>query len=277
MSKKSDLVEITQEYYDSKNADEFYHTVWGGEDIHVGIYEDENTPILEASNRTVKKMKEMAGNINASTDVIDIGAGYGGAARYLAANFGCRVHCLNLSKVENARNEEKNEYQRLDHLIEVVTGNFEEIPLEDEKFDLVWSEDAILHSPNKDKVFQEAYRLAKKGGTFLFTDPMQSDDCPDGVLQPILDRIHLEQLGSVKMYRELAEKVGFKEVKIIEMPEQLVNHYSSVFNRLQEVEDQLLKNGCDKEYIDNMKKGLQHWIEGGKKGYLNWGIIQFEK
>lgn len=276
MSRKDDLVEITQEYYDSKNADEFYHTVWGGEDIHIGIY-DEGTPILEASNRTVKQMVSMAGAINASTEIIDIGAGYGGAARYLAANYGCKVHCLNLSKVENARNQEKNEDKSLDHLIEVVTGNFEEIPLQDEMFDIVWSEDAILHSPNKDKVFAEAYRLVKKGGAFIFTDPMQADDCPEGVLQPILERIHLRQMGSVKMYRELASKVGFKEDEIVEMPEQLVNHYSSVLNKLQEKEKELLQNGCDKEYIENMKNGLNHWINGGKNGYLNWGILKFVK
>jgi len=219
----------------------------------------------------------MAGLVNASTEIIDIGSGYGGAARYLAANYGCKIHCLNLSKVENARNEEKNEVQRLDHLIEVVTGNFEKIPLEDERFDIVWSEDAILHSPNKEMVFAEAYRLLREGGAFIFTDPMQADDCPEGVLQPILDRIHLRQMGSVKMYRELARQVGFKEDQVIEMPDQLVNHYSAVLHKLKEKEEELRQNGCDQDYIDNMKKGLQHWIEGGKNGYLNWGILKFVK
>jgi len=26
-----------------------------------------------------------------------------------------------------------------------------------------------------------------------------------------------------------------------------------------------------------MKKGLRHWIDGGKKGYLAWGIFHFKK
>lgn len=272
-----DTVDITKEYYDSKSADEFYHTVWGGEDIHIGLYQDEKTPILEASKNTVRKMADTLDNLNSETTILDIGAGYGGAARYLAATYGCKVTCLNLSEVENERNREKNRNQGLDNLIHVVTGNFEALPFKDETFDVVWSEDAILHSGNKLKVFEEAHRVLKNGGTFIFTDPMQADDCPEGVLQPILDRIHLTQMGSVKLYKEFAAKVGLSGTGVIEMPGQLINHYAAVLNKLGEYEPVLLRNGCDTGYIVNMKKGLKHWIEGGKKNYLNWGIVTFEK
>jgi sarcosine/dimethylglycine N-methyltransferase len=29
------------------------------------------------------------------------------------------------------------------------------------------------------------------------------------------------------------------------------------------------------EYVDNMLKGLGHWVEAGQKGYLRWGILHF--
>ena len=278
MSQREALADVAEKYYDSKNADEFYHTVWGGEDIHIGMYEKPNSPIIrEASKITVSKMADELGGVTAATNILDIGAGYGGAARYLAKRFGCKVTCLNLSEVENRRNKIKNQEQNLDHLIEVVKGNFEELPFKDGSFDLVWSQDAILHSGHKDKVFQEVARILRKGGQFVFTDPMQSDDCPEGVLQPILDRIHLNQLGSVKMYKALAQEVGLSPIKMIEMPEQLVNHYSSVLNNLSKEEATLLSNGCEQEYVDKMKMGLKHWIKGGNSNYLNWGILKFEK
>ncbi len=277
MLEKEKLVDVTKEYYDSKNADEFYHTIWGGEDIHIGIYERENMPILEASHNTVRKMTSQLEGISESNEILDIGSGYGGAARYLVKTFDCKVSCLNLSDVENERNRQKNDEQELSDKITVYGGNFEEIPLKDELFDVVWSQDAILHSDRKDKVFHEAYRLLKKGGTFIFTDPMQADDCPKGVLQPILDRIHLKQLGSVKLYKELAGEVGFSISEIIEMPGQLVNHYSSVLEKLRENEGLLLEKGCEMEYITRMKKGLQHWVDGGKENYLNWGILKMVK
>src|SRR5690606_40239959 len=81
--------------------------------------------------------------------VLDLGSGYGGAARYLASTFGCRVTCLNLSEVENQRNRELTRKRGLEHLVEVREGSFEELPFEDNAFDVIWSQDAFLHRDRK--------------------------------------------------------------------------------------------------------------------------------
>ncbi|MCB1201866.1 MAG: class I SAM-dependent methyltransferase, partial [Leptospiraceae bacterium] len=189
------VVAITREYYNSSDADEFYFRIWGGEDIHVGIYLTENEPIAAASRRSVETMTKQL-NISAASRVLDLGSGYGGAARYLAEKFKCKIVCLNLSETENERNRELNKIMNLNDFIEVVDADFSEIPYSQDSFDIVWSEDAILHSPKKEKVFQEVARILKPGGDFIFTDPMQADNVPAGVLQPVLDRIHLQSMGS---------------------------------------------------------------------------------
>ena len=270
------LVDTTKSYYDSQDADEFYHTVWGGEDIHVGIYKSDEEPIFEASRRTAEAMIARLPKIDEDTTILDIGAGYGGAARYLAKKFGCHVTCLNLSDKENERNDEKNKDQGLADLIDVKGGNFEDLPFDENSFDIVWCQDSILHSDNKEQVFREVHRVLHKGGLFIFTDPMQSDDCPDGVLDPILERIHLREMGSVKKYRKYADELGMEIVEIEEMPEQLVNHYSRVQQELQKKKDKL-SEVVSQDYIERMHKGLSHWVEGGKNDYLNWGIIVLKK
>lgn len=276
MNTEQDLVKVTQDYYDSSDADAFYYHIWGGEDIHVGLYQSDEEPIFDASQRTVQKMGSMLPSLNKDSKVLDLGAGYGGAARFLAQEVGCKVWCYNLSEKENERNVEKNQQLGLDKRIEVHQGNFERINFDDEVFDIIWSEDALLHSNRKELVFEEAWRVLKPGGDFIFTDPMQSDDCPEGVLQPILERIHLEELGSVKRYREIAQKVGFQEVEVVEMPDQLVNHYRRVLEEIDRNYDQIAGN-VSEAYIEKMKKGLQYWISGGQKGFLNWGILHFRK
>lgn len=276
MSEYSEVVETAREYYNSDDADNFYATIWGGEDIHIGLYQDENDhDIFTASHHTVVKMGELL-TLDAQQKVLDIGAGYGGTARYLAKTFGCQVVCLNLSEAQNERNRKLNQEQQLDHLITVVDGDFENIPSEPENFDVVISQDAILHSGHRKRVLEEVARVLKPGGTFLFTDPMQHDDCPDGVLDPILQRIHLDTLGSIAFYRQTAKEVGLSEVQVLEMTHQLVNHYSAVLRQI-EVRDADLGQVCSREYIEKMKKGLGHWIEGGQKGYLAWGFLQFRK
>lgn len=270
----SQVVQTTQTYYNSSDADRFYATIWGGEDIHIGIYTQPDDSIFAASHRTVERMAETLGGVSRDVRVLDIGAGYGGAGRYLAKRFGCSVACLNLSEIQNERNRRLNREQKLDHLVEVVDASFEEVPYPDGSFDVVWSQDAILHSGNRHRVLAEVRRVLRKGGEFIFTDPMQSDTCPPGVLQPVLDRIHLDTLGSYGFYREVTRELGFEEVQVVDFSEHLPRHYGRVREELMGRYDEVV-GVISREYVDRMLKGLGHWIEAGERDYLRWGIMHF--
>jgi sarcosine/dimethylglycine N-methyltransferase len=277
MSEAQSVVDVAEAYYDSSDADEFYFHIWGGEDIHIGLYQSDKDSIGEASRRTVEAMADSVdGALGKNARVIDLGSGFGGAARYLAKRFGCRVTCLNISAVENERNRKANAAAGLGELIDVKHGTFEEIPEKDSSFDLAWSQDAILHSGDRERVIAEIARVLKPGGEFVFTDPMQADDCPKGVLQPVYDRIHLTSLGSVKFYREAAARHGLELVDVRPMPEQLRNHYARVRVELRARYDEMVKV-ASKDYVDRMLVGLQNWVDAADKGYLNWGIMHFRK
>lgn len=273
--KDSGAVNTARDYYNSPDADRFYSTIWGGEDIHVGLYEEEGEPIFTASRRTVERMAASLEGLGPDSRILDMGSGYGGSARYLANAHGCRVVALNLSEVENERARKLNRDQGLDGLVEVVEGSFEAIPFGDEHFDVVWSQDAILHSGERGTVLREVARTLKPGGRFTFTDPMQADDCPEGVLQPILDRIHLDSLGSPGFYRRAAEEAGLREAEFEDHSGQLPTHYARVLEETEKHEDELLEH-VDEGYIRRMKKGLRHWVDGGRSGYLAWGIFRFD-
>lgn len=275
VTNEASSVERAEEYYNSTDADEFYFQIWGGEHIHVGIYNHKEEPIHVASKRIVPKMASTL-DLNVFKKVLDLGSGYGGGARYLAKNFGCHVTCLNLSEKQNERNEEFNKEQKLDHLIDVVYGSFEEIPLEDEKFDSVWSQDAIVHSANRELVVAEAARVLKPGGDFIFTDLMQTDHCPKGVLGPVLDRIHLDSLGSFGFYYQEALKNGLELVSFQNLSEHLTRHYDRVHDET-EKQYENITDLCGKEYIDRMLAGLKNWVKAGNAGHLAWGITHFRK
>lgn len=271
---QSSVVKVTESYYDSDDADRFYFHIWGGEDIHIGLYADGDS-VFDASRKTVARMADKLSGVDKTTRVLDLGAGYGGSGRYLAQRFGCHVNCLNLSETQNERNRKLNKEQNLTGLVDVVHANFEEIPSEDDAYDVVWSQDAFLHSGQRRKVIEEVRRVLKPGGQLIFTDPMQSDDCPSGVLQPVLDRIHLETLGSVKFYREVTKELGFSELSVEPLLPQLVKHYATVRAQLQTRYDDMTKV-VSKAYVDRMIQGLSHWVDAGEKGYLNWGILHFK-
>lgn len=260
-----------RDYYNSEDADNFYAKVWGGEDIHVGTYSDEKEDIFTASRRTVEQMAD-AVELTPETRVLDIGAGFGGAARYLASTYGCKVVCLNLSELENQRNRAMNAEQKLDHLIEVTDGSFEDLPYEDNAFDVVWSQDAFLHSGDREQVLREATRVLKAGGQVVFTDPMAADGCPKENLSPILERINLETMATPDFYRRELGRLGFSEVDFEDRSHQLPQHYQRVLEETERRESDL-KDHVSEEYRTQMKSGLRHWVDGGRAGNLAWGIF----
>lgn len=270
-----DVREVTESYYDSEDADVFYSTVWGGEDLHIGIYDTTND-IREASAETVDRMAGMLERLDAETKVLDIGAGYGGSARRIARKFGASVRCLNISEIQNDTNRHKTSRQGLADKVSVVHGVFEDIPEADGSYDVVWSQDAILHSDQRPQVLAEVYRVLKPGGEFVFTDPMQADDCPEGVLQPVYDRLSLTSLGSFRFYREAALAQGFQVLDQVDLTAHLRNHYDRVREELVANYDKLAAS-ASKEYLDRMIKGLESWVEAADAGHLAWGIQRFRK
>lgn len=267
----SSAVNTARDYYNSDDADNFYFHIWGGEDIHVGLYQTPTEEIAPASVRTVATMASK-GQFTKNTHVLDVGAGYGGAARYLARTYGCRVTCLNLSEVENDRNRQHNREQGLDHLIDVVDGSFEDLPFDDNQFHIIWSQDAMLHSGDRVRVLQEVSRVMKPGGEFIFTDPMAADNADKKGLKPILDRLHLESMGSPSFYRRELNRLGMDTVEFDDRTPQLPTHYGRVLEETERREADISRH-VSEEYLTRMKAGLRHWVDGGRAGNLAWGIF----
>ncbi len=272
----SDAVGVAQTYYDSEDADAFYRLIWGGEDIHVGLY-DETDDISAASARTVAHMAGRLEALGPGSRVLDLGAGYGGAARQLARDYGASVVCLNLSEVENARNRALNAEQGLGERIEVIHGAFEDVPLPDESVDIVWSQDAFLHSGDRARVLAETDRVLKPGGEVIFTDPMQADDLGDtAALQPIYDRLHLSNLASFEFYRGGLSALGLREIAVEPLTHQLVRHYARVAEELSARRAEI-GGQISEAYVERMLAGLDHWVRAGQDGLLAWGVIHFRK
>ncbi len=273
----SEAVQIAREYYNSADADLFYREVWGGEDIHVGLYHSETESVAAASRRTVARMAELAGTLTPQSRVIDLGAGYGGSMRHIAREFGSHCVALNLSDVQNDRDRQMNREAGLDDRIDVVEGDFASLDFPDASFDVAWSQEALLHTDAREQVCREAARVLKPGGRFVFTDPMQADDASPDSLQAIYDRLQLGSLASPSFYRDALVACGMREIAFEEQPEQLSRHYARVREVLVENADSLREKGMSDDYLQRMKSGLSHWVDGGRDGLLTWGIFAFEK
>ena len=272
----SEAVEAVRSYYNSDDVRRIYDASYGDEHLHLGIYESDADTVDEAGQRTVERIGSMIHELGPDTRVLDIGAGNGGSARYLFRQYGCHVACLNLSEVQNARNRDLNARDRCSLAINVVDGSFEDIPVTDGSFDVVWSQDAILHSTRRRQVFAEVGRVLRTGGQLIFTDPMVGERCPPEALQPILDRVRLDSLGSLREYRTMLSELGFEELEFVDLTPHLATHYGRILDGLLANEEDLTRH-CGTEHVQRVKTGLRHWVDGGERGYLQWGILHSRK
>ena len=200
--------------------------------------------------------------------------GFVTAARYLAKTYGCSVCCLNLSQLQNQRNGQLNQEQNLDRLVEIIQGSFEDIPYPNNSFDIVWSQDAILHSGDRCLVFQEIKRILKPGGEFIFTDPMESETCPPGSLQPAFDRLGISDMGSYHFYSQTLKYLGFEELNFIDLSQNVPIHYQRFREEVQKRYNEVVKL-TSTEFVDKTLNSIQPWIEGYEQGYMQWGILHF--
>ncbi|MEL7039147.1 MAG: methyltransferase domain-containing protein [Cyanobacteria bacterium J06592_8] len=270
----SEAAQIAQTFYDSLEIDRIYTMIWGGEHIHFGIYLEPDDSISEASQRIVKMMATMLQKIDRNCQVIDLGAGYGGSARYLAKNYGCFVSCLNLSELQNQRNRELNQTQNLSDRIEVKQGIFENIPDDDRSFDIVWSQDAMIHSGNRRQVLQEIRRILKPGGELIFTDTLRNHNCSPEKLRPAFNRLQIKDAGSFHFYQSTLQELGFVEIQVIDLSQHVSTHYirfrDDILKRYEEILEQ-----TSKEAIDKTLKSIEPWIDFYQKGDMQWGLFHY--
>ncbi len=110
--------------------------------------------------------------------VLDVGSGLGGPSRYIAENFGCSVHGIDLSPefVEAARY--LAERAGLEKLVSYECGNALSLPFDAESFDLVWTQHVAMNISDRSKLHGEIYRVLKPAGRLAIYDVVAGENGP---------------------------------------------------------------------------------------------------
>ncbi|RJT04754.1 arsenite methyltransferase [Halococcus sp. IIIV-5B] len=155
-------------------------------------------------------------NLSPGKKVLDLGSG-GGFDCFLAADeVGADGSVIGIDMtpemIEKAReNSKENDIEN----VEFRLGEIEHLPVSDEAIDVIISNCVINLSPDKQQVFEEAYRVLQPGGKLAISDVVLTADLPDE-LRADLDSI-AECIGGAsridKLENLLAES-GFQEPHI---------------------------------------------------------------
>ena len=116
--------------------------------------------------------------------------------------------------IEKSReNAKKGNYTNVDFKL----GDIENLPLANESVDVIISNCVINLSPDKPKVFEEAFRVLKPGGRLMVSDIVLLKDLPDFIKESIDAYVSCVSGALLKEdYVTAIEKAGFEDVEIID-------------------------------------------------------------
>jgi SAM-dependent methyltransferase len=119
--------------------------------------------------KSTQALAALAG-VTAELQVLDIGSGIGGPARFLAASYGCHVTGLDLSAEYTQLAAHLAERVGLSGQVSAVCGDALAAPFPDASFDLLWTQHAAMNIPDRPRLHAEMARLLKPGGRLALHD-----------------------------------------------------------------------------------------------------------
>jgi 2-polyprenyl-3-methyl-5-hydroxy-6-metoxy-1,4-benzoquinol methylase len=253
-------------YYDDAAVSRFYEACWGGADIHIGRYVTGRETVAEASTAMTQYLIDRAG-IKAGQRVLDIACGFGGTLRTLA-RMGCTVKGLDISQncVDHAR--AASDEAGLGERIDVARGDFHSIDSAPDTWDAVFCQEAIIHSPDRRKVFTEVFRVLRPGGTFAFSDILTGEGADTAVVEAAFARLGASVGATVGDYEEMAGAAGFEMTFVEERPGDITTHYDKLAQQLEQP-----IAGLDADARASISQSIARWQAALAGGHITWACF----
>ena len=150
--------------------------------------------------------------------VLDLGSGAGFDCFLAAAKVGDRGKVIGVDMtpemLEKAReNARKGKYEN----VEFRLGEIENLPVADNTVDVIISNCVINLSEDKQRVFDETYRVLKPGGRLMVSDIVLTRELPENIRNSISAYVECVS-GALRKdnYLQAIKKAGFGEVKVVE-------------------------------------------------------------
>ncbi len=224
----------------------------------------------EAIDFVIEKFK-----IEHNFEVLEIGSGLGGPARYLAKKTGARVTAVELQQDHNDAAVYLTKRCCLDSNVEHICGDFLNLEFPKNHFNIVVSWLALYHIPNRKKLLQKCINLLKPNGYFFGEDFACYKPFSENEKLELSKDFFANYLVSFHQYKTDLSEAGFSNILIEDMTKSW-----SIFTkeRYKSYQDNIKRHTRvhNKVIVQNMLyfyEFAMRYLDGGKLG----GIRVFAK
>ena len=213
------------------DLDAFYREIWG-DHLHHGYWVTGRETPSEAAEALVDLLADQL-DLRPGLAVVDIGCGYGATARRLAVNRGIDVTGLTVSAAQASYAATK---AAAGGRVAIVVRDWLENGFPDGGFDRAYAIESSEHMPDKQRFFDEAFRVLRPGGIFGVYVWL-SRSAPRGwevrhLLEPICREGRLPGMGDEAEYRSMAEAAGFRVEMVSDISDRVRRTWSICVRRV---------------------------------------------
>lgn len=163
---------------------------------------------------------QLIANICEGETVLDLGSGAGFDCFLASKKVGDIGQVIGVDMTfEMVTKARKNAYENNYNNVDFRLGEIENLPVADNSVDVIISNCVINLSPNKQRVYDEAYRVLKEGGRLAISDIVLMKDLTDEMKED--EKLYcgwVTGASSVEELKYYLSKSGFKNISIETKP-----------------------------------------------------------
>lgn len=203
------------EYYDTILP--FYRLYFGSSyGFHSGHFKPETKSKKEAVLNVNQFLAEQVG-IKDNDLILDAGCGIGGSCIWLAQNYKVKTVGITISKRQLGEAKNLAKKLNLSKKTEYYLMDFIKTSFKDDKFDVVWSIESVVHAKNKCDFLKEAKRIMKKKGRLIIADYFLARNPKNKLekqfLKDFLEGFTIDNVALMPLFEQDLKRLNFKKIK----------------------------------------------------------------